>query len=242
MRASAAKAIHIVGDASTRLKLKPLATEQLLEDEDDRLKGHALQVLWPNHLTVEELFQVLTPPKKRNFFGGYQWFLDYELVPQLQAENLMIALNWLKEQCYRRFGSSFEKLENAILFKAWENFDSSGVAEIFTQLALSRWKDHQGIIIHDSKLKEQFASSLLQNGEKRHKLINQAVLMISEMEENPSSLISSLARSIVIPEDIAWMLGCIEKAGSEQEGKNWSTLLMRMFRYPELMTEEAKAI
>ncbi len=51
---SAANAICSVGDATTRLKLKSLAIEQLPEDEDDRLKGYALQALWPDPLTTEE--------------------------------------------------------------------------------------------------------------------------------------------------------------------------------------------
>lgn len=166
MRASAANAIDSVGSATTRLKLKPLAIEQLPEDRDDQLKGYALKALWPDHLTAEEMFQSLTPPKKRNLFGGYQWFINNELVPQLQSEHLVVALNWLKGQGLRCFGDPFEQLGDAILFKAWENFDLPGVAESFTQVALLQWKEDQRIITHDSKLQEQFASSLLHDSKK----------------------------------------------------------------------------
>ncbi|MEH2288379.1 NACHT domain-containing protein [Nostoc sp.] len=114
LRVSAAKAICTVGNVSARLQLKSLTCEQLLEDEDDRLKGYALRAIWSDHLTVEELFNVLTPPKKTNFTGSYQIFLDLELVPKLKPSDLLIALNWVKKQGVRCFGHSFERLADTI--------------------------------------------------------------------------------------------------------------------------------
>ncbi|MCL6436180.1 MAG: hypothetical protein K6T90_18625 [Leptolyngbyaceae cyanobacterium HOT.MB2.61] len=77
---SAAKALCSIGDAGTRLRLKPLAIEQIPEDEDDQLKSYALRALWSELLTAEELFSVLTRPKKRNLLASYQMFIDLELV------------------------------------------------------------------------------------------------------------------------------------------------------------------
>lgn len=117
LRGSSAKAICSVGDANTRLKLKTLAVAQLSEDEDDQLKGYCLSAIWSDHLTVQELFEAITPPKKRNFLGRYQIFLNHELVPKLQLNDLLLALNWVENQGLRCFGHPFEELADAILLK-----------------------------------------------------------------------------------------------------------------------------
>ncbi|WP_416667183.1 NACHT domain-containing protein [Egbenema bharatensis] len=242
LRANAAKAICAVGDKATRLKLKRLVTKQLPEDKDDRLKGYVFQALWPEYLTAEELFQNLTPPKRRMFFGSYQMFLDYKMLPQLQPRDLVVALNWLASQGVRRFGHPFEQLGDAILFKAWENLDLPGIAEGFIKLALMQWKKHQKIITNDGKLEQEFIASLLHNSQKRHRLVEKTVLIISKVEENSHLLLNSLDKSILIREDILWMLSHIRECDSEQEQKIWANLIRRLFRHPESMPEEAKAI
>jgi len=242
LRVSATKSLCSIGDAGTRLELKPLAIDQLPEDEDDRLKGYALKAVWSDHLTATELFSSLSHPKKIRLIGSYHIFTEYELVPKLHPKDLVVALDWLMKQGIRCLGHPFEDLGNKILLKAWEHLDLPGVTEGFVKVALVQWKKHQKIITNDSNLVQQFTASLLHDSEKRRKLIKQAVLTISEAEGNPLALLSSLARSIVIPEDITWMLDCIEKADFEQEQKIWATLIRRMFRYPELMAEEAKVI
>ncbi|EKQ67207.1 hypothetical protein OsccyDRAFT_5036 [Leptolyngbyaceae cyanobacterium JSC-12] len=229
LRVSATKALCSIGDAGTRLRLKPLAIEQLPEDEDDQLKGFALCALWSELLTAEELFSVLTRPKKRNFFGSYQMFIDLELVPRLQPGDLVVALNWLGNQGIRCFGHPFEKLGNAILLKAWENFALPGIAEKFTRVALVQWKDHQRIITGDDKLQQRFALSLLNDSKKRHTLIEQAVLIISETEEDPYFLLSSPTENILISEDIFWMLEKLQNANYEKAEKIWSQLLQWSF-------------
>jgi len=229
LRVSAAKALCSIGDATTRWKLRPLAIKQLLEDEDDRLKGYALRALWSELLTAEELFSVLTRPKKGNFLGSYQIFIDLELMSRLQSDDLVVALNWLENQGIRCFGHPFEKLGNAILLKAWENLDLPGIAERFTRVALVQWKEHQKIITDDDKLQQQFASSLLNDSKKRHALIEQAVLIISETEEDPYFLLSALTKNVLISEDMFWMLEKLWNSNYEKAEKIWSQLLQWNF-------------
>ncbi len=58
LRSNAANAIVSIGDSNTRLKLKPLAIKDLLEDKEDQLKGYALRAVWSEHLTAQELFSI----------------------------------------------------------------------------------------------------------------------------------------------------------------------------------------
>jgi predicted NACHT family NTPase len=239
-RGSAATALCSIGDSGTRLKLKPLAIEQLSEDDDDQLKGYALRALWSDLLTAEELFNVLTRPKKRNLVGSYWMFINLELVPSLQSDDMAVALNWLGNQGIRCFGHPFEKLGNAILLKAWENFDLPGIAEKFTRVALVQWKEHQRIITdNNDDLQQNFASSLLNDSKKRHTLIEQSVLMISETEEDPRFLLSSLTENILISEDIFWMLEKLQNSNHERAEKIWSKLLQWSFNRQDVKQIDA---
>jgi len=229
LRVSAAKAICVVGEATTRLKLKPLAIEQLPEHEDDQLKGYALKAIWSDHLTATELFSSLTRPKKRNFIGEYQWFLRHEVTSKLQPSDLVVALNWLEEQVLRCFGHPFEEIGDTILLKAWATFDLPGVAESFTQVALVQWREHQRIITHDSKLQEQFASSLLHDSRKRYALAEQAVLSISRTEEDSYFLLSSLTENILVSEDVFWMLEKLQTSNCDKVQKIWAELIHSIF-------------
>jgi hypothetical protein len=225
LREGAAKAICSIGQAETRLRLKPLAIERLSEDEYDQLKGYALSAVWPDHLTVEELFQALTLPKRGNFHGQYQRFVNHELVPRLSSENLFFALDWLKDQGLRGSGGPFQQLGNALLLKAWENFDLPGIAESFTQAALIQWRAYQEIIINDTQQQKQFADSLLQDSNKRQSLIEQAVLALLDTGEDPSDLTSRFTEDILVSEDVFWILKKLQSSNCIEAQKIWAQLL-----------------
>jgi predicted NACHT family NTPase len=228
LRVSAAKAICTVGNVNTRLRLKPLVFSQLPEDEDDQLKGYTFRALWSDNLTAEELFNFLTPPKKRNFTGAYRVFLDFELVPKLQPTDLVVALNWVEKQGLRCFGHSFERLADVILLKAWEHFDLPDVAKTFTKVALIQWREHQTLITRDNELQRQFERLVINEVNKRRELINHAVITISTSGEDAYFLLSSLTENIIQKEDVLWMLGKLQNIDSQEE-RIWAALIQWSF-------------
>ncbi|WP_375505033.1 NACHT domain-containing protein [uncultured Nostoc sp.] len=238
LRASAAKAICTVGNASARLRLKSLIFSQMSEDEDDQLKGYIFRAIWSDHLPAKELFNVLTPPKKRNFTGSYQIFLDFELVPKLQPCDLLVALKWVEKQGIRCFGHSFERLADAIMLKAWEHLDLPGIAESFTKVALIQWREHQKIITFDNEIQAQFELSLVNNVENRRKLVEQAVITISQSGENIYFLLHSLTENILLTEDVFWMLGKLQNIDSQQE-RIWAALIQWKFNRNDLKQIDA---
>ncbi len=229
LRINAANSLCSLGDEKTRLKLKPLAMSQLSEDEDDQLKGYALRATWPEWLTAEEIFQTLTPPKKGNFFGGYQAFIDREFALQLQPNDLIVALEWLQKQGLRCFGHPFDKLGNTILLKAWENFDLPGIVKSFTKIALLQWKDYQEIITQDSDLTQQFATTLVSDSRKRRIFLEQLVLFILETQENPNFLLSSVTENILLEQDVFWMVEKTLNSSNENMQRLWAQLLQWSF-------------
>ncbi|WP_225895497.1 CHAT domain-containing protein [Dendronalium phyllosphericum] len=238
LRVRAAKAVCTVGNASARLQLKPLAIDQLPEDENDQLKGYALRAIWSEHLTAEELFNVLTRPKKRNYTGSYRVFLDYELAEKLQSTDLLAALKWLEKQGLRCFGYPFERLGDTILLKAWEHFNLPGIAEYFVKVSLIQWREHQEIITEDSEIKKYFNFSLINEVNKRRKFINQAVMQVLASREDIYFLLSELTENILQSEDVIWMLGKLRNIDFQEE-LIWSRLIQWAFNRKDVKQIDA---
>jgi predicted NACHT family NTPase len=230
LRAKAAKAICSIGDADTRLKLKPLAVGEIAEDENDELKGASLMAVWSEYLTAEELFRDITPPKNRNFPGNYHEFLQSELVQKLQSTDLLIALDWVEKQGARLGGHpfEFEELANSILLKAWDNFDSPGVAESFAKIALIQWQRYQPVITSNSC--DKFLSLLLNEDDKRRKLIEQVVRLLAESEDEPLDLLNSATHSLCLDKDILWMFDKLQQSTSESTQKTWAKFIKPICR------------
>ncbi|MEA5567213.1 hypothetical protein [Anabaena sp. UHCC 0399] len=228
LRVSAVKAIGKIDNTTTRLKLKPLACDQILEDEDDQLKGYALSALWSEHLMAQDLFDILTPPKQRNFFGAYQMFLNFELLPKLQPNDLAFALKWLEKQGLRYFEHPFETLGDAIIVKAWEHFYLPRISEYFTKVTLIQWREYQKIITRDSVLENNFQTSLINDTNKRRKLIDQAVAQVISSGEEADFLVSGLTDYIIQSDDIIWMLGKLKNVDSQEE-RIWSNIIQWSF-------------
>ena len=106
---------RIVGDASAKLRLKPLLSLERRQDSNSELKAHALMACWPDLMSANELFSVLTPPSD-TYLRFYHLFLREELISKLQREHMPAALKWVSE--HPSWGHPGQKLINSILDKA----------------------------------------------------------------------------------------------------------------------------
>jgi hypothetical protein len=73
IRAHAISALGDSGDEASKIQLLPLVRGDAGSDPNQEIRGRALQILWPDHLTSAELFQLTTPPSE-DFFGAYVMF------------------------------------------------------------------------------------------------------------------------------------------------------------------------
>lgn len=227
VRVHAAYAIARMGDEDTKNKLKPLATTFSAEDVDDQLKGCALRALWPDQITTEELFQVITPPKSQKFIGAYHAFLAHELVERLPSAGLLVALKWVCEQERRHnVPYSFGKLIDNIMLKAWENLDSPRVLDTFARAALSRVKLHDEIVKESSE--QDFRTQLIEEDEKRRKVLKAMIPRIRDPEREVFWL-SYPRTPVVLSKDVEWMLDQVKAAETEKEQSVWAHLIYNVF-------------
>jgi predicted NACHT family NTPase len=133
IRAHAISAIGDCCDEDAKTQLLPLARGELGPDPHDEIKGRALQILWPNHLTSAELFQLITSPAE-GFVGAYVMFVTRDLPQSLSGPDLLPALHWATEfgRTATHTGEFHTKqLADAILIKAWEYIDDPDILNAF---------------------------------------------------------------------------------------------------------------
>ena len=240
-RIEAACAVACVGDETVRTKLKPLAVDGGDNDTRDELKGYALRAVWPNLITVEELFSVLTPPKATNFFGAYSSFLSKDLVPSLQEADLSIALQWAdkEESLYRDADLKGERLHrdtylheriiDAIMLKAWNNPDQPGISRGVAKIALLRLEQHRDII--GKRYNSEHADIRASDDEKRRKVLQVIPSLIADLPDRPVfGVAPSMARQkMILKKDVPWMIERLRETVPEKEQNIWARFIERTF-------------
>lgn len=249
IRQSAAQALTLIADSNVKMRLKRLAINEMLEDEDDSLKGYSLIAVWSGHLTddwsehlsAEELFQILTPPKKANYYGGYNRFLDTEIVKHLKPSDLPIALNWVVRQGDRHFQHPFDSSANAIIRFAWDYIEDPLVLKLLAQIALIQWKEYQVVITDDRDI--SFEELLLTSDSKRRLLIEAIVLILAEENQDLPHYIARLVREInILSRDFIWLISKAKVSTSSKIKNIWINLVQWSFNNREVAQIDALCI
>lgn len=226
IRAMAAFVVSRIAKSDDRARLKPLICDSTI-DSIDQLRGYALTATWPEHLTAEELFSALTPPKRSNYAGGYTAFLSEKLVPGLISSDLPVALQWVLEQPEERqphLAPRFEQLPDNILRYAWVNLETPGVLELFAKIVLRRIKSHEDII--GDRYRDNPFQFNAEDDTKRRLLIEKLVSMLDPEKGDGYELIVSNP-PLVSGDDIEWLFIKVNQTSNEPIGQQrlWAHLL-----------------
>jgi len=232
MRINAAYAIGRIGDDEVRAKLKPLAMGEAGDDPDDELKGCGLLAVWPAHITAEDLFAVITPPKRRDLYGAYKLFLHGGLVQHLQPTDLPTALKWVETQEHHRamMPHPFRELMDAIMVQGWEHLELPEVLEYFARAALSRLMHHDEIVRDRGGL--SFTGTLSKEDEKRRRVVLAMLPLLSDPEEGSLRLVYS-GTPMVLAQDVPWMIERLQEPRCESEKKTLAQLISWVFNWHE---------
>lgn len=239
VRKNAAYAVMKIGDDATKQRLKPLIYGNR-DDDDDELKGASLLALWPNHLTAEEMFAALTPPKQPNFLGAYHMFLYRDTFERLAPADLPYALKWAAVNAEHSLGySPLERdymLENAIdeiILIAWQHLGYPKVLDGFVNVALARLKKYHSIVERESYVVDddtkhrivEFKSELVTNHSKRHQVLEAAIPSLL-YDEGMLHFLADHATPLVIPDDLEWLINKFEAV----ETKDLQILFLKLIQ------------
>jgi len=229
IRAGAAEFVVKVGEPACRARLKALLNLPAELDPSDELKGWALQVCWPACLNAEELFQVLTPPKRETYFGAYWTFLKSDFIQNLSPSDLCVALKWVRKQPARRhfnLSFSFEQLIDEVLDQAAQNIENAGVLPEFAKTILDRLRKHD----HSFRQEPQAWQQMLRtNSNLRRCMITN---LLSEMAnpEKDAFYLSCCGVNVVTCEDVVWLAECLDHEQNPQNQIALAHLIRRTFQ------------
>ena len=205
IREQAAAAVFRIADRETKRRLKPCVAG-IENDMQDELKGWALQALWPDDLTSEEVFAALTPPKRRNLIGAYKSFVSTSLVEHLLLSGLPTALRWVAEQPARDDPEySFRDLVDALLCAAWEHLDTPGVLDPYAASVAKRLASH--LSVPGPKPTAESEGDRF----KRHRLVEAVVPIFIQHDTDPMTLVFTQT-PLVFPRDFPWLIECLRSA------------------------------
>lgn len=142
-RQQAAHAVAVIGDAGAHARLRPLLAAGEQEDPHDELRGIALSVLYPEHMSAEELFDLLRPQRDEIMIGTYSDFIS-ERAYSLTSSELPAALRWATAPSgpQQHDDNQLNTLHDSILRVSWAHFEDKTVLPRLVDLVERRLKGH----------------------------------------------------------------------------------------------------
>ena len=205
LRAAALAAIRDCGDDSVALQLLPFVQGTAGNDPHEEMRGYALQILWPKHITAQDLFAQLAAPDE-GYVGSYIHFLNYVLPASLTVADLPSALDWARgyvASAGYMGGFHLKSLADSILMRAWTDVDDDAtraalVAYLRTSLSqageMLRGTDHRA----QEKLRKALAD---EEGSRRvlmHAMLQTRLERFDAFHYRRSGLLQ--------PSDLDWLL------------------------------------
>lgn len=183
------------------------------EDPADELKGVALLASWPQALSPDEVFAVLTPARQRNYHGAYASFID-QFSSDLTPADVDAGLVWLQDLSGPSSDHRLGGLANRVLELGALRTTDQSVIDAFARLALARAEQYDGLLFNDYQgderadplanpvLRRAVAQALLASG------VEETVLLCLT-EALPSAM------GVVRADDLAWLCELYRDAGAE---------------------------
>ncbi len=242
LRARAVSALATCGDDALVEDLLGFARGERGPDPTNSLKGHALQILWPRHMTAAELFAALTPPNE-GYFSAYEMFLTQTLPETLSTADVSAALLWatafIKSLNVQDHDFQRKSLSDAILLHAWEEFERPDLTPLFVEHVFSRISDGGELFRGtDTRKQKAFSEQLNANTARRRAFLIAAVRIGFGQFETFGLLRSGLLKT----SDFIWLLN-ISPYGAEPltdaDGETLCHMIQATFNWTDAAHFEA---
>ena len=209
VRTVAAYAIADIGSEPERERMRPLLTTTREVDPNDQLRGAALNAIYPEDKYDDAMWEYLEQPRQSLYFGAYSNFLDYAVVPKLNAQNLPAALEWCQRQPIDDIGPVSE-LEGNIFALAVEHIEAPGVAERLAQAMLQRCRSYRGFPERRHSKEKSPEEVLREDDVRRRRFLAAFVPLLNR--ESVHILMHPL--SILNGKDLGWFIERVESGVS----------------------------
>ncbi len=222
LRTRAGFALEQMRNSQIQTTLKKKATAESLDDPSDELKGFYLKILWPSHLSLDELLKMLTPPKRRNFTGSYRGFFEYQLPRSIPDSDLPTVLDWLREKNVDfDILAPFGHFPTKITARAYERLEEPQTRNAFIQLLRSQ--------LHEL---HSFFGTRTDKNRAEAKIRQSFWLAVVEAELDVRELITQAhlhEASLLDQGDLSFFVERYRAALSERHRESWRTLTFFIF-------------
>ncbi len=205
-RVAAGWALTRLPDRHRTAALRPLALDATARGDDpaDELKGVSLLASWPQAISNAEVFSVLTPRQRGNYYGSYAMFLD-RFRDGITATDIDAGLRWLLGDLNGPVDDhTLGGLANRVLGLAATRPADHAVVDAFTRVVLARVEHYQGLLFEDFR-KDEPDDPLADPALRR--AVAAAVLAADPTDRVLHRLSghSSHSLAVVRPDDLAWL-------------------------------------
>jgi hypothetical protein len=204
LRGAAIAALRRCGDASVPPQIIALLQTGAGPDPHTEIRGYALDLLWPDHITAAQLFSFLTPSDEQ-YVGSYASFV-FDLAATLKAQDLQPALEWATAYISRSnlMGEFRDKtLADAIMFRVWEVFEEPALSGPFLAHMAARLHQY-GELCRGTNMQanDAFAERMRTDTARRH----QFVLLLCQRQMDRLAAHPYWRNGFVRNEDLNWLL------------------------------------
>lgn len=234
IREQAAHAVMQIGDKNTKSKLKTLIKNSG-DDANDKLRAYAFMANWPDNMSADELFGLISPPKENGIIGSYSEFLHgSRIVKHLRVQDIPIALVWVAKSAERHQmpGDPFSDLTNQIMLFGWNNLDQPEVLTPFALAALARINNHYGVLGRDiswgMEEKIQPVKIIEEDDAKRHLLVIEILNLSRQVSFDPSYLIFGQT-PLIFRKDFGWLISTYAQIRDDIQKSSVADWLSRIF-------------
>jgi len=223
LRSRAVAALSTCGDETVPGQVLILAKGELGPDPLNGIRGHALQILWPKHLTAAGLFTMITPPNE-GYVGAYVMFLTRILPDSLTVRDLPVALAWATS-FVAQVGHNGEfhrkSLADSILIRAWAHLEDRQVIEPLLDYVLTCLRDSGALLRGTGRREqEQFLVDLKSGAARRR----QFLLAMARRSVERIDVYHLIRAGLLQRHDLHWLLTLCPGAATADNALNGETL------------------
>lgn len=210
-------------DTASKSELKILFEDPKKYQLDETMLERVMIVLWPDLISVEELFRRLyLVHQEMGFTGvGLSEIFHIDIVDRLDKDGLLIALKWVEAQATDRdhnISVNSRDFLMQIMRKAWEFIDDNDIRFAFAEAAWSRLLHFNSIISEEYKYSNNenrvnpYWQDLARDSAKRHKLLESMLKALSPENQQNTQILLYLLHSagyglpFVAKDDFEWLL------------------------------------
>jgi hypothetical protein len=185
-----------------RAILRPLAFIKS-GDSQYHLKGTALEILFPSHLSLDDVFTAISASGDHSFGGAYEHFVTSHLPENIRDEDLPKALRWIAAEGRSVWAFAMRHAADRLMRRAWAFIDQDDVRDALALVAWSRLKRDERVFSRQILDKEE--ADPLDDATGRRRLLTGMVPLLRDPERDAFHLLygdGSLTRF----EDVPWIV------------------------------------